>query len=357
MKSIQIKSGQGDYAVDFFDDVGSIWRALESLPKCVALIDRNVLELYADSLRSLTDLIPVLVIDATEEEKTLVGISRCIDFFQKNDCTKQSVVIAIGGGIIQDIATFSSHLYYRGIKWIMVPTTLLSMADSCIGAKCGINFNVHKNQLGVFNSPSKILLCSKFVETLSDDDVRSGYGEILKLSLTGERDFYDFLKESVSNFGFRNDHLPELIYRSLKVKKKVIELDEYESDLRRILNYGHTFGHSLESLTEYEVSHGAGVAWGLDLVNLISLRKDLLCEEDFCNIHNFVKQYFPIRTSVAILSDKLIDGTRRDKKNRDGRLNLVLLEKSGKLIIEPIEFDSWLNSVVSDYLRDYQCVL
>jgi len=215
-----------------------------------------------------------------------------LTFLQQHDCNKQSVVIAVGGGILQDIVAFAAHVYYRGLKWHFVPTTLLSMADSCIGAKSSINFNGFKNQLGSFHSPARVYIVDQFVRTLSDDEVRSGYGEIFKLFLIGSRDLFGRLKEAVAQDGFRNPSLPEFIYESLRVKQAIIEVDEYETGPRRILNYGHTFGHALEGLTHYEVPHGLAVVWGLDLVNWLAHRAGLLSREDFDDIHEFAARYF-----------------------------------------------------------------
>jgi 3-dehydroquinate synthase len=185
MQSLLIHSKQDDYQVEFIDNLKDIVDKLLSIPLSVLLIDRNVANLYQAEIHPLLSNIPTLILDATEEEKTLVGVQKILDFFQDCNCNKQSKVIAIGGGIIQDLAAFSCHLYYRGLKWFFIPTTLLSMTDSCIGAKCGINFNNFKNQLGAFHSPAQIFVSSQFLNTLSDLDIQSGYGEILKLFLTG----------------------------------------------------------------------------------------------------------------------------------------------------------------------------
>lgn len=314
------------------------------------LIDRNVANLYMDDVAPLINGMPTLSIDAIEDEKTIAGISRVLDFFQKNGCVKQTVVVAIGGGIIQDIATFTAHVYYRGIKWVCIPTTLLSMSDSCIGAKCGINLNAFKNQLGVFHSPSRVLICAKFLDTLSTTDIRSGYGEILKLMLTGSAGLYDSLRTCINQFGFRNPELATFIHQSLNVKKSIIEVDEYEVDLRRILNYGHTFGHSLEAVTQHEVPHGLAVAWGIDMANFISLRRGMLSEVDFSSIHDFILGHFSYRISCKVSPAELIQGARRDKKVSDGKVNMVLLEKLGSLKIVPIAFDGSLESIVTEYL-------
>lgn len=353
MDGFVVRSGQGNYSVDFVNELRSLATATQSLPKGVLLIDQNVAQLYEEAFTSFREKIPSLTIPATEGEKTLAGVNRVLEFFVKNNCTKQTNVIAVGGGIVQDIATFASHIYYRGVAYTFVPTTLLAMADSCIGAKCGINFSSFKNQLGVFHSPSHVPICTKFLDTLSDVDVASGYGEILKLALTGSAELYDRLETILCRSGLRNAELEPLIAQSLLVKKKVIEEDEYEKDLRRVLNYGHTFGHALESVTAHAVPHGHAVAWGLDLANYLSHRQGILSKELFERIHRVVCRHFALPTAPEISPAALLQASRRDKKILNGKLTMVLLERPGKLRLEPVDLDDTLRAAVQGYLEHY----
>ncbi|HNE05302.1 MAG TPA: hypothetical protein PLT08_12330 [Anaerolineales bacterium] len=356
MRSLNIKSGQGDYRVDFHDSIQNLVNAVLQTGVSAIVIDQNVAALYRNILHPLTDKIPVLEIPATEEEKTLAGIEKTLAFFQQNNLTRNSIVLAIGGGIIQDIVTFSSHVYYRGIRWMYIPTTLLSMCDSCIGAKCGINFGAHKNQLGIFQSPAHVFISSQFTQTLSERDVRSGYGEMLKLIITGSEDLFQQYR-SAFEVGFPSlGDANHFIYESLNVKKRVIEIDEYELDLRRILNYGHTFGHALESLTKYEIPHGSGVAWGLDLANFLGWRLGVTREADFLRIHEFVMKHFRFRLSAPVDSRQLVDMTRRDKKVTQGKANLILLREPGDLAIIPVEYDEKLYGLVDEFLKEYNVI-
>jgi 3-dehydroquinate synthase len=348
--TLPIKSAQGDYEVEFFPSIESALDAAAKIDDPFYLVDRNVKALYERELAPILDG-RVLELDATEEEKTLSGIGKVVEFLQRHGANKKSTVVAIGGGIIQDLATFSSHIYYRGIRWAFVPTTLLAMSDSCIGAKCGINLGAFKNQLGVFQSPSAVLIATGFLRTLADVDVASGHGEIIKLLLTGHG--YEKLKSILDAEGLRTEKLPQLIYDSLAVKKQVIEEDEYESDLRRILNYGHTFGHALESLTAHEVPHGLAVAWGIDLVNHIAVRRGLLDRATFDDVHAFVQRHFRFTLSRRVTAAELIAASRRDKKATGGTVNLILLERPGSLKIVPVPFDAALEQQVAEYLDEF----
>lgn len=350
MQGFAIRSGQGDYEVAFPADLEALVGELDRGPALV-VADRRVLDRYGEALAPALGRRAVHAVDANEDEKTLEGVGRLLSFLQREGATKQTRLIAIGGGIVQDLVAFSSHVYYRGLRWTFAPTTLLAMCDSCIGAKCGINLGAFKNQLGVFHAPSRVLVCSSFLDTLPDADVRSGYGEILKLLLTGPRSQFEALVEVVDAQGFRNARLMELVRESLLVKKEVIESDEYERDLRRILNYGHTFGHALEAITEHEIPHGAAVAWGCDLANYLARERGLLSPEDYALVHAFIARHFAVRLTRALDADALIAAARRDKKVADGKLVLVLPRAPGRLEIVPVDFDERLRADVATYLE------
>lgn len=340
LSPLTIKSLQGDYAVHFeetFD--GVVCRAAKRQPSAVLLADRRVAEIYGRRLAPLLEGMPALLIDATEQEKTLTGVTQAVRWLQEQGATRQTVVIALGGGILQDVAAFSSHIYYRGIRWLFIPTTLLSMGDSCIGAKCGINLGEYKNQLGVFHSPCEVVLCTEFLSSLGEEAFLSGCGELYRLMLTGSKRYAEELQEAVRAAGWRRIDLPKFIYRALEVKKGIIEVDEHERDLRRILNYGHTFGHALEALTEYEVPHGVAVVWGLDLVNYIACQRGILRPELFDSIHQFINEHFPFRLSCELNARELIQFARRDKKVADGQINLIVMEEPGRLRILKTPFD------------------
>lgn len=226
------------------------------------------------------------------------------------------------------------------------------MCDSCIGAKVGINFNNYKNQLGFFYSPTKVLVYTGFLDTLTDFDISSSYGEILKLSLTGPNPFFNKLISALSKEGFKNSGIDNFIYKSLLIKKHYIEIDEYDIGLRRKLNYGHTFGHALETVTDYEIPHGLAVAWGVDLANWISFQRGLLKEGDFLRIHELIKQYFKFTISKKVSAPELCNFMKRDKKVAVDKINLILLKKLGILKIVPATIDNALELLVSEYLRN-----
>lgn len=357
LEPLPIRSGQGNYCVEFSNSLHALTETLQGISDRVTIIDRKVASTYSQELAPALQKGPVLEVDATEEEKTPDGVLAVWNFFQRSNAIKSTQVVVIGGGIVQDIAQFAAHNYYRGIRWCFAPTTLLAQADSCIGGKCGINLGPYKNQLGVFHSPNKIWICLDFLKTLSDVDLCSGYGEILKLHLTRcSAGWFSDLVGSVNQGGWLNGQLGRFIRQSLEVKRGVIEEDEYEQDLRRILNYGHTFGHALESITQHEIPHGIAVAWGIDLVNFIAWQTKLIPGNHFEEVHRFIQRHFQWRLTRPVSAEDLIHATRRDKKVETGRINLILPETIGSLRITPFPFGQELSNLVKEYLKNYHVV-
>jgi len=356
LESFSVKSAQGVYSVDFDASLERLVQVLTGLPGAVVLIDGNVAHHYRGVLTPLLSTRPTLEIEATEEEKTLEGCARALTFLQVNNATRQTQVIAIGGGILQDIATFCTHVYYRGLKWTYVPTTLLGMADSCIGAKASINFNGYKNQLGVFHSPAAVRICLGFLATLPEVEIRSGYGEIVKLHLAGSRAQFTGLAHTIMAEGWRSARLGEFVRTSLMIKKAVIEVDEFDDGVRRTLNYGHTFGHALESISHHGIPHGLAVAWGMDLINHIAVQKGLLAPADFAEIHALLLARFAWKLPEPIDATALIAATRRDKKSKDGKLTLVLPRAPGALEIVAQDYTPELESWVRHYLSNLSIV-
>ncbi len=344
-----IKSEQGDYPVDFVAEVGMVPALVGAGPETFVFIDEALVELYGEALSGLLEH-PTYRIKADEESKTLAGVSLFVDWLLANKATRSARIVAIGGGVIQDVATFACHIYYRGVPWTFVPTTLLSQADSCIGAKSSINVLPLKNQLGVFHSPSHVVICSEFLNSLPEIEIDSGYGEIYKLALTNEGAFFDELTEALSNGGHRNPQVLQLIRKALESKRQVIEKDEHESDLRRVLNYGHSFGHALEALTHNEVPHGIAVMWGMDLINFLGVRWGLTNPVTAARVRAVLAANTEYTIGTIPSARELVDTLKRDKKVRKGVIYFAVLHDEGDLRIVPKPLDDTLVTEVSEYL-------
>lgn len=350
MKELVIRSAQGLYPVRFHADFTALARELLGVPRAVLVIDRNVAAAYRQELAAVFAAVPTHEVAVSEDEKTLEGCARVLTFLQQQNANRETTLLAVGGGVLQDICTLCAHLYYRGLRWYYYPTTLLGMADSCIGAKASINFNGFKNQLGVFHSPNAVGILPAFLASLPEHELRSGWGEIVKLHLIGSAEHLRHLTTILESEGWRSPRLVELIHASLEVKQAVIEVDEFDQGIRRTLNYGHTFGHALEAITNHAIPHGLAVAWGMDLINFLALRAGLMAETDFATIHQLLARHFAWRLPRDVNAEELIAATRRDKKISGGKLNLAVLRRPGEMVMHPQAYDAGLSAQVADYL-------
>ncbi len=349
---LHVTSGQGDYEVFWLDDPREAFANAMS-PEAFVVADRRVWSLYADGFKDLVPFDRLLLVEANEDSKTLDGVTRVIDWLQEKGADRSSVLVAVGGGVIQDIVTFTAHIFMRGIKWVFVPTTLLAMCDSCIGAKCGINHGAFKNQLGVFQSPSAIHLSSTFLETLPRDELQSGLGEILKLTITESAAAFEQLEGWLAGPRDIGPDLDDLIDISLRAKLTIIEEDEYEGGLRHNLNYGHTFGHALESVTHHAITHGCAVSWGIDAMNWIAERRGVLdpaLRERVSRACDSLLEGVEIPHGVT--TDALIAASKRDKKVTGNTVRLVMLEGLGNLVQVPTVFDDALTADLAAYLTE-----
>ncbi len=355
-KDLIIKSSQGDYEVEFHQNLSELNLVSRVLGKELFLIvDKRVWELYSKELGILKEF-PIYLVEATEESKSLRGINEFVEWLITNGASKSCTILAVGGGVIQDIATFTSHIYKRGVKWEFMPTTLLSQSDSCIGAKCGINVMPYKNQIGVMNSPSKVWIVQEFLNTLDNETFESGYGEVLKLSLTPPNNFYIDFKEELNEIGISRKNSSKWIYKSLSAKKAIIEEDEYESDLRRILNYGHSFGHALEAISQNSVNHGHGVVFGIDLINFLAFKWGILDEARFKDIRKTISANF--RTDFLpknLQASELLEALKTDKKISSGKIHFAILNDEMKLEIFAQSIDERLLRLVEEYLTN-ECI-
>ena len=216
------------------------------------MIDKNISEIYNIKTNK------TIIIDPCEEIKTAFTSLEICDFLLEHNFSKSDTLHVIGGGVIQDLGAFSSKIFKRGIKWAYYPTTLLSQCDSCIGGKTALNHKNSKNQIALFSAPTKVIIDLNFLKTLPEKEINSGYGEIIKLFITGGNFYLD-------NFNIFT--LEEKIKHSLMIKKSIIEFDEFETNIRKVLNYGHTFGHAIEAVSNYSILHGEAVLLGIYLIN------------------------------------------------------------------------------------------
>lgn len=332
--TLDIKSTPKNYNVIIDENDApfvTISSVLQKNKKNILLIDANILKIYNPTLNIEPE--KIFIIEATENYKTLESVTKLLNFMQKNEITKSEQLVVVGGGITQEIGAFTCAIYKRGLSWIYFPTTLLSMCDSCIGGKASLNYNGAKNQLGLFSTPSEVYINYYFLKTLTECEINSGLGEILKSCIIGGDYFTAFYQENVINGKVKSlSSFKSLIMASLMIKKIIVEADEFESNERRSLNYGHTFGHAIEALSDYKIPHGQAVIAGMVLANKLSHKQGMLSENNLIILNQLC---FDLINNTVLSSLKnyrfedLIDLIQKDKKTAGNQATFVMIKSPG----------------------------
>ena len=318
-----IQSHKGPYSVVFDDGLPSDpVQLFDGEPHF--LIDANVARSYESVLHPILDRPNTIIIEATEENKS---IERTIPVFERlvrNKVRRDHTLVAIGGGIIQDITCFIASTLLRGLPWRFVPTTLLSQADSCIGSKSSINLGATKNILGTFNPPQSIFIHAGFLETLEHKDIQSGVGEIIKVHAIDGIAVFDRLAADFDRLFDDRAVLLGYVRAALLIKQRFIEQDEFDRGIRNIFNYGHSFGHAIESATHYAVPHGIAVTVGMDMANWIAAKRGLLPVEHYHRMHTILRKNYERYARIPIPLDLMLAALMKDKKNTSTMLGLIV---------------------------------
>lgn len=319
-----IRSHSGPYSVSFEEAVPpDIGECLNGGDDAHFLVDANVARLYALNLASVLDHRNTIVIDATEENKSLKNTVPIFERLVHDKVRRDHTLVAIGGGIVQDITCFIASTLLRGVAWRFVPTTLLAQADSCIGSKSSINLGDAKNILGTFNPPKSVLIHAGFLGTLDETDIRSGVGEIIKVHAIRGVAAFDRLAAEFGRLFDDRAVLLRYIRAALSIKQPYVEEDEFDKGIRNIFNFGHSFGHAIESATSYRVPHGIAVTMGMQMANFIAVRRGLLPAAHYERMRPTLRKNYGdfARTSIPI--DSLIAALMKDKKNTSAALRLI----------------------------------
>jgi 3-dehydroquinate synthase len=334
---LHIKSIPRSYSVDFYDTDEIDGRFLQSdldQKNTLLLGDEKIFSEYFIK-HAIAQRVPKFSVHAVEETKNLDTVLNIVAFLERHRASKSSMVYVVGGGIVQDLGAFAAYLYKRGIPWTFVPTTLLSQADSCVGGKTALNHQSTKNLLALFSAPRQIVIATGFLRTLAYEDWLSGGGEILRLCITGGENSLEYLERRIDAFLLRDLGVTsKLIEICLKIKRAVVEYDEFELDIRRCMNYGHSFGHALEALTEYKIPHGVGVALGILVENEISYLRGVLSHNQRNRIITLANKIVP-KSSWTHFHELRLDGVldllRRDKKAEGNILKIATLASIGRI--------------------------
>jgi 3-dehydroquinate synthase len=350
-RSYEIAIGRGNLG-----RLGQELKAIDSGLKQMIVTSNTVWSLYgkivSDSLESNGFDVSVTIVRDGEEAKSFQSLLTIFDMLLENEFERRSGIVALGGGVVGDLAGFAAATFMRGIRYVQVPTTLLAQVDSSIGGKTGINHPRAKNVVGAFYQPRLVWADASTLSTLPEREIRSGLAEVIKYAVISDPALCRLLPENASDLlNASNETLIEVIYRCCSIKAHIVERDEKEQhDLRPTLNYGHTIGHALESLTNYvEYTHGEAVAIGMMGAAQISLEigttnRDMVhAQEDMIRSVGL-----PTTTSHPINSEELTRQLQKDKKRLGGRVRWVLPRKLGEVFLTEDVPESVVQRVVND---------
>jgi len=338
VKSVQVNLGSRSYPIHvksgLLKQTASILSDQNHGQKWVIISQYNLMELFGFDL--MTELnesgfnCDYITLPVGEASKSLNEFSRVISQMVEFGCDRKTTILALGGGVVGDVSGFVASSFMRGIDYYQIPTTLLAMVDSSIGGKTGINIAEGKNLVGAIYQPKGVLIDPVILESLSKEEVMAGLGEVIKYGAIGDKafliDIFSWL-EDIDSFPFE-----DAIRKSCKIKAEVISKDEREGDLRRILNFGHTIGHALESHLGYgKIRHGEAVALGMKCAGFISQKLNLLSKEELSILNQTINR-LPLPQLPHINGKHLMPFIKTDKKSEKGVLNFVLLDGLGNAI-------------------------
>lgn len=353
MKQLEIQSYRGPYEARFVDDIAATLAA-ELTSNDRIIVDANVARLHDARIGAALALCEHRIIEPNENEKSYTAIGETIDWLIRGGFKRSGRIVAIGGGILQDISAFAASILYRGVDWIFVPTNLLSQCDSCIGSKTSVNFGQFKNQLGGFHPARKILIDKAFLTTLGEQEIRSGLGEMFHYFLIDGRESFEMIESSFDAALVDFDVIQKLIFASLTIKKRMIEIDEFDEGPRNIFNYGHSFGHALESYTSYDIPHGIAISYGMDMANRLSWKLGLLTEGEFLEMRALLSKNWVKFPSEPINPEEYTSLMSKDKKNVDKDLRLILARGLGDMFIQKVPADAVFRENLEACFSQYQ---
>ncbi len=339
-----------------FDRLGAEVSSLgitEGRRVCI-VTDSNVAPLYLEQIKAQLLLqcrqVDSFVFSAGEEYKNLNTVRDLYEFLILNHYDRQDVLVALGGGVVGDLCGFTAATYLRGISFIQVPTTLLSQVDSSIGGKTGVDFDAYKNMVGAFHMPKLVYTSLNTLTSLSDEQFACGMGEVIKHGMIKNRAYYDWMIEHSEKIMNRNAAVcEEMIYQSNLIKRDVVEKDPTEKGERALLNFGHTLGHAIEKLMNFQMLHGQCVALGCVAASYLSaVRGEISMEEAMHAKEVFHKFALPISIADFGLDiEQIIKTTKSDKKMDSNSIKFILLHEVGNAYIDRTVTDNEMKNCLT----------
>lgn len=322
--------------------------------RCLIISDTHVAPLYASSLMEVLRRggyePAMLTVPAGEASKSLRQAERLLEKLPGLRLDRQSFVVALGGGVVGDLAGFVAATYLRGIAFVQAPTSLLALVDSSVGGKVGVNLPQGKNLVGAFYQPRLVIADTATLKTLPKRELRSGFAEVIKYGAIADAAFFRWLEREYRQvLQLNSEALRKVVKRCCELKAKVVSADERESGLRAILNYGHTVGHAMEALVEYEgLLHGEAVAAGMCCAACLSVKHGGLKRAEACRLRDLIRASgLPTRLGRRFSPEALREAMRLDKKARGGKVRFVLLKRLGAAVVSDEVSDADVEEVLN----------
>ena len=342
---VQLKASSYSYPIyigqQILPQLGELLRPFSVSKKTLLISDPQVYQLYGDRVSAALqggEFLPLsFLVPAGERNKSLTWASRLYNFLIQERVDRRSPIIALGGGVIGDLAGFVAATYMRGVPFLQLPTSLLAQIDSSVGGKVAVNHRLAKNMIGAFYQPLLVLIDIDFLHTLPEREFRAGMAEVIKYAIIADAAFFSFLEENLGKI-FRLD--PEVltftIKRCCEIKASIVVQDEKEEGLRALLNYGHTIGHALEAATRFQrYRHGEAVAVGMEAAGRISELLGFWSAEEASRQRAILRAaHLPL--TLPLKPKRLLEWLCYDKKVREGRTHFVLTRAIGDAIIRPL---------------------
>ena len=329
MEKVLVDLGAASYEIFIGTDILSGVEKFIS-GKALIVTQENIFKLCAENFPYEVAFIP-----DGETSKSLHEAEKLYTRAIETGLDRKSVVIALGGGVVGDLAGFVAATFMRGISLIQIPTTLLAQVDSSVGGKTAVNHALGKNLIGAFHQPRAVFIDLNFLKTLPEREIKSGLGEVVKYGVISDGKFFSYLEDNADKILQRDlKTLAHVVKRSCEIKAQVVSADEKEAGLRRILNFGHTMAHAIEEETHYQkFRHGEAVAIGMLAAAQISLEFGKTSADNIERLERLIKKFGMVTTCAGLDADKLYDVTFRDKKTVGGVVNWVLMKNFGEVEI------------------------
>lgn len=348
---LNIQSKSHPYRAVEMPSVRATIETLEQREAAFYLVDRKVAQLFEADFAGLIPTDRCYLIDASEQAKSYEELGPVFCWLLEAKCRRSSNLVVIGGGVLQDIGCFIASVLLRGLRWTLIPTTLLAQCDSCIGSKSSLNINRFKNQLGTFYPPHEVRLAFDFLKTLTTEEIYGGLGEAIKLHLIEGQAAADRLRATLAAAAIEQLPLSSIVWDSLRIKKRFIEEDEFDQGIRNLLNYGHTFAHAFESATRYAIPHGIAVTMGVACATYFSERRGMVPAGSFEDLLSWTEPYFAqyLPTLKQVDLSTVVAGMKQDKKNVGDQVMFVLTRGPGmmaKVALDAQEVPALLSSCI-----------